>query len=113
MKTTIYLCGPLSNMPGLNKDEFLKAEMFLKEQGFKVINPHDLIEGLDLHPENDYEAILKICVSEMITTAHEVVTLKDAINSPFASREVTIARLMNIPVSPITKYIKNGIPGNN
>ena len=92
-------------MPNGNIEEFRMATEILRGLGHTVINPHELTEGHDLHPERDYETIMRIDVCAMCESATEVVTLHGWENSPGANREVKIARLMNIPVSPILKYI--------
>lgn len=107
-KKTIYICGPITNVPGLNKEEFLLAQMMLKKQGFNAVNPHDLIEGLDLDPIKDYNQILRICIAEMVRVADEVVTLNGALESNGSRKEMNVAREVNIPVHPITKYKIHG-----
>jgi len=49
---------------------------------------------------------MRIDVAEMCSRADEVVTLHGWEHSPGANREVKIARLMNIPVKPITAYLQ-------
>ncbi len=105
-KKTIYICGPISYNPQEAFDNFLWAEIGLKREGYNVINPFTLVEGLDLHPTKDYEKIMRICVSEMVSKAEEVCTLINWFESPGAKREVSIAREMKIPVKHITKYLK-------
>ena len=106
-KKTLYLAGPITGMPNLNREEFAAAADHLKEQGFRVINPHDLTDGVDFHPEQDYEQIMRICVCSMVESSDEIITLSGWENSPGAKREVEIARLMHIPVVSIVKYFKN------
>jgi hypothetical protein len=103
-KYIIYISGPISAMPNGNREEFAAAAAHLRKQGFEVINPHELTEGMDFHPERDYEEIMRLDVAEMVLKAREVVTLNGWENSPGATREVAIARLMKIPVSHIVKY---------
>lgn len=106
-KKTLYLAGPITGMHNLNREEFTAAAEHLKEQGFTAINPHDLTEGMDMHPEFDYDKIMRLCIEMMVRKADIVVTLSGWENSPGAKKEVEIARLMNIPVVSIIKYFKH------
>ncbi len=103
-KKTLYISGPISNNPEAH-GEFALAQIKLEQLGFKVINPFDLIEGLDLDPKRDYEKIMRIDVAAMVEDADEVVTLLGWDKSLGAKREVDIARLMNMPVVSVTKYL--------
>lgn len=100
----IYISGPITGHENGNRHAFAHAADLLRSQGHRVINPHDLTEGLDLHPIDDYEKIMRIDVAHLVQRAEEVVTLDGWENSNGAKREVEIARLMNIPIIPLVKY---------
>lgn len=107
---TIYLSGPISYNVAQAKAEFTLAHLALQKKGYKVINPFDVTEGLDLHPERDYDKILRLDVAEMLLKADKVATLKGWEESPGANKEIKIARLMNIEVVPILKLLPEYAP---
>lgn len=39
---TIYISGPMSDLPDLNREAFSATASILVERGYRVINPHDL-----------------------------------------------------------------------
>lgn len=41
MKTKIYISGPMTGIPDLNKEAIMKAALFYKEKGLDVITPFD------------------------------------------------------------------------
>lgn len=102
---TIYLCGPMSNIANLNRDEFaLTAEKF-RAEGFNVIVPYELTEHLDLDPKRDYDKLMDIDIAEMILKADVVVTLMGWETSNGANEEIQHARLRKIPIVHIAKCI--------
>ena len=43
-KLTVYLCGPITGIPDLNREVFEEAERTLTAKGYHVINPHKIPE---------------------------------------------------------------------
>ena len=39
---TVYISGPMSGIPDLNREAFATTAEILRERGHSVINPHDL-----------------------------------------------------------------------
>lgn len=42
--TRVYISGPISGMPNLNRDAFDQEERLLREVGYETFNPHSIVE---------------------------------------------------------------------
>lgn len=51
IKPRIYIAGPMSGYEGFNEDAFIRADDFLVELGFEVVNPFEIGEGFGLPSE--------------------------------------------------------------
>lgn len=47
MGKVIYISGPISGMPDGNREAFEEAEKLMEKQGFIVLNPRALPEGME------------------------------------------------------------------
>jgi nucleoside 2-deoxyribosyltransferase len=77
---TIYISGPMSNIPNSNLEAFDEAEKQLKQLGFNVLNPHKICEELNIRffemgkiPE--YEDYLKEDIIQMLSKCDTVLVL--------------------------------------
>lgn len=84
MADSVYIAGPITGMPELNKPAFMIAEKALKDAGYIVLNPACLPEGL---PPEKY---MPICLS-MVEAADCVYMLKGWKTSRGASIEHNFA----------------------
>lgn len=41
----LYVCGPMTGLPGLNFDAFFEADKQLRDRGYEVLNPADRSGG--------------------------------------------------------------------
>ena len=46
-KIKVYIAGPISGMPDLNKPEFADMADKLRKAGFDAVNPHETCEGIE------------------------------------------------------------------
>lgn len=99
----IYLAGPITGLAKLNLPEFRKLEEALKEQGMEVLVPHDLFTDIDT---TDYlwEDYMKVCLPAMMD-CDKVITLKDWEKSRGTKLEVHVARELDMPVLPISRFL--------
>lgn len=103
----IYLCGPMTSRPDWNRAGFAFVAKKLAAEGETVINPHDL------HPEPPpwtpaagkapgfgalWAAYLREDIGQLVR-CEEVIALPGWRESPGARLEVSIAHLLDIPVS--------------
>lgn len=51
IKPRIYIAGPMKGYEEFNVDAFIRADDFLVELGFEVVNPHEIGEGFGLPSE--------------------------------------------------------------
>jgi hypothetical protein len=96
----LYISGPVSGMPGLNKDAFNAAEIQLDAAGHSVINP--VKNGVpDTSPWLDHmRADIK-----MLMDCDGVACLPGWENSRGAKIEVELARSLGFPVLPYAKWL--------
>ena len=77
---TVYIAGPMTGLPEKNRVAFYKAEKNLEEQGFTVLNPAVLPDGMA--PEQ----YLPICLA-MLEQAEGIRLLDGWEDSPGARME--------------------------
>jgi hypothetical protein len=96
----LYISGPVSGMPGLNKDAFNAAEIQLDAAGHSVINP--IKNGLpDDAPWVDHmRADIK-----MLMDCDGVAYLPGWENSRGAKIEIELARALGFPVLHYAKWL--------
>lgn len=98
--TTLYISGPMSNLPEENLAAFTLADTFLKEVGFKTINPHVLNKLLRerLQRTPTYYEFLREDMIQIATSADGLYMLEGWWRSPGAQREMTFATWLGIPI---------------
>lgn len=90
---TAYISGPMTGLPDLNKEEFIKAEATLRREGYEVVNPHTLPA-----PAHDkWEAYMKNDIKYLMD-CDVVAVLKDWDDSRGARLEVQIAHALGIEI---------------
>ena len=93
---TIYISGPMSNIPNSNLDEFDEAEKQLKQLGFDVLNPHKICEELNIRffgmgKIPTYEDYLKEDIIQMLSKCDKVLVLPGWRQSKGAKLEIANA----------------------
>lgn len=106
MKKTVYLSGPIFGCDKNNYTEFQLAEELLNKEGIKCINPHTFLEELVAKDVDQASAMRSRILLMMCEEVTEIVTLFGWETAADASKEVAIARIMNIPVTPIVSILK-------
>ena len=103
----IYIAGPISKYlnQGANKTAFLDAAEAIQEQGHDAVIPHDLIEHLDLHPIDDYEQIMDICL-ESLRQCDAVAMLPNWRDSKGANIEYNYANRHKIPAKEVLMWVQ-------
>ncbi|WP_417536317.1 DUF4406 domain-containing protein [Methylophaga sp.] len=77
---TIYLAGPMTGLPDFNKPAFNAKAKELEHQGYIVLNPAVLPDGMK------WEEYMYICIP-MLSVADEIYMLKGWENSKGATIE--------------------------
>jgi len=65
---SVYISGPITGMPNNNVEAFATRAKLLREQGYYVVNPHELTEDQSGHDWTYYMRvdIIELCKCEMI-----------------------------------------------
>ena len=100
---TIYVSGPMKNMPNGNLEAFDKAEKQLRQLGYDVLNPHAISEQVNLRffeigkvPE--YEDYLKEDIIQMLSKCDKVLVLPGWRQSKGAKLEIANALACGLDV---------------
>ena len=109
MKTRVYLCGPISNIPDGNRPAFYAAEQQLERLGYEVVNPHKLCANtVHEHVGTERELWLKCMKRDIpaMLSCDVVALLPTWQASKGATLERNLACALDIPV----KYLDQLIP---
>lgn len=104
MKTVfdLYLSGPMTGVPDLNRPAFTKAAKALRKKGYSVVNPPELDKN---DPQRSWEGCLRRDIShEMKCKA--IATLPRWKKSRGANLEIYIGKSLKLPIHPVSHYLK-------
>lgn len=62
MKKSMYISGPISNMPNGNKETFALAQKRLKELNWDVVNPQDNDDGTN----RTWDYYMRLCIPQLM-----------------------------------------------
>ena|SRR2546430_13401496 len=99
MDSPIYVSGPMAGYDNYNRAFFQRAADGLRELGFHVLSPHEVV--LPERPLPTYEDYLKADIA-LLVQARTVVTLPGWECSKGARLEVQIAHTVGILVLPLS-----------
>ena len=97
-KIKAYICGPITDLPNLNIEEFRAVETLLIEMGYQATVPHDLFEGIDTSQfkHSDY---MDVCLKELREGNYDyVIVLQGWKDSVGAKMEIAEADKLGITV---------------
>lgn len=100
-KQIIYLSGPMTGLPNLNRDTFNKAAKALRAKGYKVINPPELDKN---NPQRSWEGCLRRDITELMK-CNKIATLPNWKKSRGANLEVYIAKALKYAIRPVRFYL--------
>lgn len=103
LHSRMYVSGPVTGIPELNKPQFMEAELFVRSLGFQVWNPQHIpspevpLEGDDL-----WKWYMHFCV-RAIPLCDSMLMLPDWQNSKGAVWEHRIAKMLGLEIyySPV------------
>lgn len=108
-KPVIYISGPISRIPGGNKEAFRDAQALLEQTGHEVLNPHEICQELrrsDFKTDKEFwNACMKACIKCMMD-ADMVFVLPGYTESQGAMWELENARKFDIPVFILENHTK-------
>ena len=95
-KIKIYIAGPITGLPNLNKEAFAKMENDLTKLAvIEALNPHKLVTNLG--PNASWEQYMRICI-QAVATAQALILLPGWQHSKGATFERMVAQRLHIPV---------------
>lgn len=95
----IYIAGPMTGLPDLNRSAFERAKQALDAEGHNAVNPHDL------HPTDvQWHTAMRTDIMELLT-CDAVALLDNWQNSRGALLEHFIASTLGVPCKPLSDYV--------
>lgn len=100
-KTYIYICGPVTGKPELNRPAFDFARKRLERVGYEVVVPHDFVPA---HATHDYA--MELCFARLSQGDIDGVALLDGWKASKGScMEVVHAEDLGIEVWPVKLWV--------
>lgn len=99
----LYVSGPITNMPELNKPVFASASARLRDAGHTVINPHEIGDPSELLLT--WESYLRADLAFMLTGADALALLSGWEHSRGATLERHVATALRWEVRPWTDWL--------
>jgi hypothetical protein len=96
----LYLSGPMSGLPNLNREAFNEAAKLLRKKGYKVINPPELDR---YNPQRSWEGCLRRDITELMA-CDKIATLPGWKKSRGATLEVYIGKALKYKIHPVRYY---------
>lgn len=96
---TLYIAGPMTGYPNYNYEAFDKAEKWLREHGYEVLNP-----TTNKPEEPSWDNYMRASIVQ-VTQADGVAVLRNWQMSAGAALEVHIAHSLRIPVLSVETWL--------
>lgn len=101
MRKKLYLSGPMTGVPDLNRPAFNAAAKALRAKGYIVVNPPEL----DKHnPQRSWEGCLRRDIVELMGCSL-IATLPNWRKSRGATLEVFIGKALKYKIHPWRYYL--------
>lgn len=102
-KKRVYICGPISGLPNLNRDAFIAMERVLIELGYDAVNPHNTCANIfrELYPNDKehWKACMKADIAQLMSSDY-ILLLPGWDMSKGAKIEIALARELGINQLP-------------
>ena len=102
----VYICGPITGIPGGNFTTFEDAEYMLHSLGYNTVNPHDICAHLD--QSSSHKEFMAVCLPELLR-CDIVATLPGFEDSKGCKMEVDIARQYEGEIDVVNIFKLSGI----
>lgn len=100
-KGRLYLSGPMTGWPNLNREAFAKAAKALRKKGYRVINPPELDKN---NPQRSWEGCLRRDITELMK-CDKIATLPKWTKSRGATLEVYIGKALKYKIQRLQRYL--------
>jgi len=105
----VYICGPITGIPNLNREAFEAAQSKLLEAGHHPLNPHvicrDIVAMHTGSPEELWTRCMKRDITELLK-AEAIVLLDKWWMSRGCNVEISLAKKLGIPIYELEKFIE-------
>jgi len=91
----VYISGPITGKPNLNKDAFQYTERKLMFCGYKTVNPHTICFGVQ--PGSPWTDYMRVCI-EHLARCEAIYMLPGWMFSRGAVVEWMIAKILGIKI---------------
>lgn len=98
---TLYVCGPMTGLPGLNFRAFFEADKRLRDRGFEILNPADRAGRTEGKPWAWY---LRHCLKD-VADADGLALLAGWRGSKGARLEYHVALELGMPARPVEAWL--------
>ena len=102
-KLVLYVCGPMTGLPGLNFPAFFEAAKRLEDVGYEVLNPADRAGRTTGMPWGWY---LRRCIKD-VADADGLAMLAGWNRSKGATLEHHIATELAMPIKPVDDWMSS------
>jgi len=97
----LYVCGPMSGLPGLNFPAFFVADEQLRNAGYTVLNPADRAGRT---PDKPWAWYLRRCVKD-VADSDGIALLPGWLGSRGALLEARIANDLHMPTMTVEHWL--------
>lgn len=98
---TLYVCGPMTGLPGLNFEAFFEADKQLRDRGYEVLNPADRAGRTEGMPWAWY---LRHCLKD-VADADGLALLAGWERSKGARLERHVAMELGMPIRMTSRWL--------
>jgi hypothetical protein len=100
----LYLCGPMTGRPHLNRPAFFRAARELRRMDYSVFNPAE--NGLP--SDSPWEQHMRMDIAHLVR-CEALVCLPGCEGSRGAQIEIALARWLKMPVKPLEALMPEGV----
>jgi|ERR1019366_6855530 hypothetical protein len=105
MKNKLYLSGPMTGVPDLNRPAFAKAAKALRKKGYRVVNPPELDKN---SPQRSWEGCLRRDIAELLD-CDKIALLPRWRKSRGAALEVHIGKALKYFIRTYPYFLKRRV----
>jgi hypothetical protein len=98
----VYISGPITGYPDLNRDAFTAAAAALKAHGFEPLNPHDCVPNSDTAT---WEECLRADIAALVQECDGIALIEGWQESRGSKLEVHIGMALHMKVQPIQSWL--------